>query len=124
MSGANNSNGPWQTLLEEELVDTRGKAASLLNFTFDEAVEVLYLKFALVSYWGNFGGGLQYFTAIPATSKQHLSVHDQTFKKGGSVAETTSDSSITTSTVEATGQRQQKFESYWVAWKVKCILNH
>ena len=124
VSGANNSNGPWQTLLEEELVDTRGKAASLLNFTFDEAVEVLYLKFALVSYWGNFGGGLQYFAPIPATSEHHLSVHDQTFKKGGSVAETTSDSSITTSTVEATGQRQQKFESYWVAWKVKCILNH
>ena len=67
VSGANNSNGPWQTLLEEELVDTTGnKAASLLDFTFEEAVEVQYLRFDLVSYWGA-GGGLQYF----APSKQH-----------------------------------------------------
>ena len=125
VSGAKNLNGPWQTLVQDELIDTTGgNAAALLDFTFEKPMELQYLRFDLVSYWGSLGGGLQYFAPIPATSKQHLSVHDQTFKKGGSVAETTSDSSITTSTVEATGQRQQKFESYWVAWKVKCILNH
>ena len=56
-------------MLEAELVDTRNKSASLVNFDFAEPVEVLFLKFDLVSYWGKWGGGLQYFAAIPATSK-------------------------------------------------------
>ena len=64
--GAKNESGPWKTLLEEELIDTTWDKASLINFTFDEAVEVLYLRFDLVSYWGN-GGGLQYFAAILTT---------------------------------------------------------
>ena len=69
VSGAKNETGPFELLLEEELVDTTGnKAASLLDFTFDKAVEVQYLRFDLVSYWGA-GGGLQYF----APSKQHTS---------------------------------------------------
>jgi len=38
----------------------------LLNFTFDELVQVQFLKFDLVSYWGQYGGGLQYFAAIPS----------------------------------------------------------
>ena len=73
VSSSKSENGPWETLLEDELVDTRGqKPAALLNFTFDEPVEVQYLRFDLVSYWGDVGGGLQYFAPIPATSKlQH-----------------------------------------------------
>ena len=57
----------------DELVDTSsGIAASLLNFTFAQPVEVQFLKFDLVSYWGTTGGGLQYFAAIPVTSEyQH-----------------------------------------------------
>ena len=43
-------NGPWDTLVEERLVDTRGKAASLLNFTFEKPVETQFIKFDLVSY--------------------------------------------------------------------------
>ena len=75
VSGSKKENGPWQTLVEAELVDTRGgKAASLLNFTFEEPVELQYLRFDLVSYWGN-GGGLQYFAPIPATSKQHQNIY-------------------------------------------------
>ena len=71
VSGAKNANGPWETLLQEELVDTTGgKSASLLNFTFDKPVEVQYLRFDLVNYWGTLGGGLQYFAPIPATSKK------------------------------------------------------
>ena len=69
VSGSLNENGPYQTLLEEELIDTRGKAFSLLNFTFEEPVQIKYLRFDLVSYWGPSGGGLQYFAAIPATGK-------------------------------------------------------
>ena len=40
VSGSTNENGPWETLLEDQLVDTRNKAASLLNFTFEEPVEI------------------------------------------------------------------------------------
>ena len=68
VSSSKNKNGPWQTLLEEELVDTTGgKAASLLDFTFDQPMEVQYLRFELVSYWGQYAGGLQYFAPIPAS---------------------------------------------------------
>ena len=74
VSGSMNENGPWETLVEDQLVDTSGDtAASLLNFTFEQTVEAQFLKFELVSFWGN-GGGLQYFAAIPATSKEHQSV--------------------------------------------------
>ena len=66
--GSTNENGPWKMLADYHLADTRSKPAPLLNFTFDEPVEIQFIKFELVSYWGN-GGGLQYFAAIPATSK-------------------------------------------------------
>ena len=57
-------------MLEEELIDTRGGIeASLINFTFEKPVEIQFLKFELVSYWGEVGGGLQYFAPIPSTSK-------------------------------------------------------
>jgi len=88
ISGSMNENGPWETLVEDQLVDTRGIAASLLNFTFDEPVEIKFIKFDLISYWGTQRGGLQYFAAILATS--------------GPTAETTTDSAIGTTTVEVT----------------------
>ena len=66
--GSSNEDGPWETLLEDELADTRGwTAATLTNFTLEEPVEVQFLKFDLVSYWG-VGGGLQYFAAVPAAA--------------------------------------------------------
>ena len=70
-----NENGPWETLVEDQLVDTRGIAASLLDFTFDKPVEIQFIKFDLISYWGPYGGGLQYFAAIPATSKTNNSIY-------------------------------------------------
>ena len=69
VSGSVNETGPWKTLVEAHLADTRGVNAPLVNFTFVEPVEIQYIKFELVSYWGDYGGGLQYFAAIPATSK-------------------------------------------------------
>ena len=76
VSGSPSEIGPWKTLVEEQLIDTTGnKAASLLNFTFEEPVEIQFLKFDLVSFWGA-GGGLQYFAPILA-SKQHKIVHDK-----------------------------------------------
>ena len=65
ISGSKNQKGPWETLVKDHLADTRGKPASLLNYTFEEPVEVQFLKFDLISYWGTDGGGLQYFAAIP-----------------------------------------------------------
>ena len=68
VQGSMNKWGPWEILLEEELIDTSNKPASLLNFTFDKPVRIQFLKFELISYWGSQGGGLQYFSALPATS--------------------------------------------------------
>ena len=89
-----NENGPWETLVEDQLVDTTGgKAASLLDFTFDKLVEIKFIKFDLISYWGA-GGGLQYFAAIPG--KKHQSVIKcLSESQGGSSAETTTESAIT-----------------------------
>ena len=61
--------GPWRLLVQGQLNDTRNKHASLVNFTFEEPVEIQFLRFDLVSYWGHIGGGLQYFAAIPAATK-------------------------------------------------------
>ena len=70
VSGSVNETGPWKTLVEAHLADTTGGVnAPLVNFTFVEPVEIQYIKFELVSFWGGRGGGLQYFAAIPATSK-------------------------------------------------------
>ena len=71
VSGSINENGPWETLVEDQLVDTRHSPAPLVNFTFEEPVEIQFIKFDLISYWGTNAGGLQYFAAIPATSKKH-----------------------------------------------------
>ena len=70
VSGSKKENGPWKILVEDELIDTTGFdiPAALLNFTFEEPVEIQFLKFELLSYWGDWGGGLQYFAAIPTTS--------------------------------------------------------
>ena len=69
VSGSGNSEGPWAVILEEELIHTlSSRTESLRNITFSERVEVQYLKFDLVSFWGK-GGGLQYFAAVPYTGK-------------------------------------------------------
>ena len=85
VSGAMSANGPWETLIEDELVDTTGGcstcpgvAASLIYFAFGQPVEIQFIKFDLVSYWGGppgRGGGLQYFAAIPATSKASINTN-------------------------------------------------
>ena len=68
VSGSLNKEGPWEILVEDQLNFSRSETAQLLNFTFVEPVEIQFLKFELVSYWGPHGGGLQYFGAIPASS--------------------------------------------------------
>ena len=69
VSGSLRKDGPWKLLVQGQLNDTRGKHASLVNFTFEEPAEIQFIRFDLVSYWGLIGGGLQYFAAIPVTAK-------------------------------------------------------
>ena len=69
VSGSLRKDGPWKLLVQGQLNDTRDKHAPLVNFTFEEPAEIQFLRFELVSYWGYSGGGLQYFAAIPATTK-------------------------------------------------------
>ena len=59
VSGSKKETGPWEILVEDELFDTSGgQHAALLSFTFEEPVEIQFIRFELVSYWGDFGGGL------------------------------------------------------------------
>ena len=71
VSGSVNESGPWQIILEDELIDTRhsNNDAELINFTFDHPVKIQFLKFELISYWGDHGGALNYFAAIRVKSK-------------------------------------------------------
>ena len=83
ISAAKYENGPWKKMVQDELVDTSRKVAPLLNFTFEQPVELLYLRFDLISYWedadwapcGGCGTALEYFAPIPVTSeyKQNMS---------------------------------------------------
>ena len=69
-SGSLNINGPWKILAKGVLKDTtKDKPARLYKFFFHEPKLLQFLKFDLVSFWGSEGDGLQYFGAIPATSK-------------------------------------------------------
>ena len=72
VSGSLNKDGPWVILAEDRLAYYTGsKPATLRELKFDDAVEVQFLKFDLVSYWGR-GGGLQYFAAILTTGKYQI----------------------------------------------------
>ena len=68
VSGSLNKEGPWKILVEDQLIFSRSETVQLLDFTFVKPVEIQFLRFELVSYWGPHGGGLQYFGAIPASS--------------------------------------------------------
>ena len=80
VSGSLSDSGPWEKLVEAELIDTRHKPPALLNFTFDQPLRIQFLKFDLISYWSsssNEGGGLQYF--FPILSEGKCSYLNQVF---------------------------------------------
>ena len=67
VSGVLRDSGPWEQLLEEEFENPMpygAPAPTLQTLYFKEAVEVQFLRFDLDSYWGDFGGGLAYFSVI------------------------------------------------------------
>ena len=78
MSGSLNKEGPWEILVQDRLNFSRSETVQLLNFTFVKPVEIQFLKFELVSYWGPHGGGLQYLAAIlaPSITKQEVFISD------------------------------------------------
>ena len=78
VSGSLNKEGPWKILVEDRLNNSRSETVQLLNFTFVKPVEIQFLKFELVSYWGSHGGGLQYLAAILAPSEQKVFIYYQT----------------------------------------------
>ena len=64
VSGSLEANGPWELLLEEEFDNPLSKGAPppiVQTFYFKKAATVKFLRFDLKSYWGDFGGGLDYF---------------------------------------------------------------
>ena len=64
ISGALEQNGPWQSLLEQYLEDSRKQhSPPLQQFFFQGPTELQFLKLELLEYWGQ-GGGLQYFSPL------------------------------------------------------------
>ena len=81
VSGSLEEEGPWQNLTKAVMNDTRGKPAPLLNFFFDEPQLLQFLKFDLISFWGDQGGGLQYFAPILAAGKHKHDNIQRTFSQ-------------------------------------------
>ena len=60
VSGSPEKDGPWTTLVEEELEES----TALQTFYFGKTQVVQFLKFELVSYAAQRGGGLRFFSHI------------------------------------------------------------
>ena len=59
------ASGPWVQLLEGELDEVKKPATpTLQTFYFEEAVQLQFLRFDLVSFWGRHGGGIDIFEVI------------------------------------------------------------
>ena len=58
------ANGPWTEVLNDELPNDSGVDRDISPHKFTiKHTNAKFVKFLLVSYWGN-GGGLQYFTVL------------------------------------------------------------
>ena len=60
LSGAPEKNGPWINLVEKELEETN----AIQTFNFGQPQVVQFLKFELLSYASQRGGGLRFFSHI------------------------------------------------------------
>ena len=57
------SSGPWTQVLHDTLEDSRQQKDPLPILDFPiTPTKARFVKFELLSFYGNFGGGLQYFT--------------------------------------------------------------
>ena len=68
--GSPNNNESWKELIVADLEDSRKQnPPPIQNLTLDTSVIVRFVKFELLEYWGNLGGGLQYFKVITGWPK-------------------------------------------------------
>ena len=70
--GSLNENGPFDTLVEDELKDTQHGTWPAVEFSFENPVQLQFIKFELISYWRG-GGALYYFAAVPGRGKNYHS---------------------------------------------------
>ena len=57
--------GPWVQLLEGEFDEVEKPATpTVKTIYFEEAVELQFLRFDLISFWGRHGGGIGIFEVI------------------------------------------------------------
>ena len=62
--GSNSAGGPWQTILEANLEDSRQqKPPPVKKLLFEKTLVVRFLKFQLLEFWGR-GGGLQHLSVL------------------------------------------------------------
>ena len=67
----------WVELLQAEFEDPLSDGApspELETFYFSEVVQLQLLKYDLDSFWGNLGGGLDYFAVITVSGKHRFNV--------------------------------------------------
>ena len=71
---SDSSEGPWEEVVHQTLVDSRQQADPLpvQIFPFSQRA-ARFIKFNQISYYGN-GGGLQYFTLTLTSATQGISV--------------------------------------------------
>ena len=63
--GGATGNGPWEELLVADLEDSRMQnPPPVQQLMFANPAVVSFIKFELLEYWGDRGGGLQYFVPI------------------------------------------------------------
>ena len=71
--GSNSSaQGPWQTILEANLEDSRQqRPPPVKKLLFEKALVVRFLKFELLEFWGS-GGGLQHLSVLTEKDTGHF----------------------------------------------------
>ena len=63
-SSKSGTDGPWQTILEENLEDPRKQnPPPVKKLHLEKALDVRFLKFQLLEFWGS-GGGLQHLSVF------------------------------------------------------------
>ena len=64
LGSSRSSSGPWQTILEAKLKDSRQqKSPPVQKLLFENPLLVRFVKFELLEFWGD-GGGLQHFSVL------------------------------------------------------------
>ena len=75
--GSNSAGGPWQTILEANLEDSRQqKPPPVKKLLFEKTMVVRFLKFQLLEFWGS-GGGLQHLSVLSEVDAGDFFVENQ-----------------------------------------------